>query len=84
MKSNIGRFKLTLITCDHNWCSYYFQKEVSRLWGLVNGGAENLDNDASVVTFLGSPGSFKWEGLYGSFSPLMSEKRMSQVSIVCS
>ncbi|KAJ6346378.1 hypothetical protein OIU78_008923 [Salix suchowensis] len=54
------------------------KKEVSRLHSLVNGGAESLDNDTSSLSFLGSPGQFKWEGLHGSSSPLMSEKRMSQ------
>ncbi|XP_031260504.1 kinesin-like protein KIN-12E [Pistacia vera] len=54
------------------------RKEVSRLRGLVNGGAENLVNDTSIISFPGSPGSFKWEGLHGSFSPLTSDKRMSQ------
>lgn len=62
----------------------YFQKEVSRLRSLVNGGVENLDNDTSSLSFLGSPGQFKWEGLHGSSSPLMPEKRMSQVPIDCS
>ncbi|KAJ6386266.1 hypothetical protein OIU77_029271 [Salix suchowensis] len=54
------------------------KKEVSRLHSLVNGGAESLDNNTSSLSFLGSPGQFKWEGLHGSSSPLMSEKRMSQ------
>ncbi|XP_048234515.1 kinesin-like protein KIN-12E isoform X2 [Ricinus communis] len=54
------------------------KKEVSRLRSLANGGAENLDNDSSVISFPGSPGSFNWEGLHGSFSPLVSGKRMSQ------
>ncbi|KAJ0021208.1 hypothetical protein Pint_31731 [Pistacia integerrima] len=54
------------------------RKEVSRLRGLVNGGAESLVNDTSTISFPGSPGSFKWEGLHGSFSPLTSDKRMSQ------
>ncbi|KAH8497704.1 hypothetical protein H0E87_016836 [Populus deltoides] len=54
------------------------KKEVSRLRSLVNGGVENLDNDTSSLSFLGSPGQFKWEGLHGSSSPLMPEKRMSQ------
>jgi kinesin family protein 15 len=62
----------------------YFQKEVSRLRSLVNGGAENLDSDTSSLSFLGSPGSFKWEGFHGSSSPLMSENRMSQVPVACS
>ena len=57
----------------------YFQKEVSRLRGLVNGGAENLDTDTSSLSFLGSPGIFKREGFHGSSSPLMSENRISQV-----
>ncbi|KAL5191477.1 Kinesin-like protein KIN-12E [Glycine soja] len=52
-------------------------KEVSRLRGLVGGG-EIQDNDISVVSFPGSPGSFKWEGVQGSFSPLTSVKRISQ------
>ncbi|KAL3580989.1 hypothetical protein D5086_018824 [Populus alba] len=54
------------------------KKEVSRLRSLVNEGVENLDNDTSSLSFLGSPGQFKWEGLHGSSSPLMPEKRMSQ------
>ncbi|TKY48715.1 Phragmoplast orienting kinesin 2 [Spatholobus suberectus] len=53
------------------------KKEVSRLRGLVGGG-EIQDNDISVVSFPGSPGSFKWEGVQGSFSPLTSVKRTSQ------
>ncbi|KAJ6395517.1 hypothetical protein OIU77_020709 [Salix suchowensis] len=54
------------------------KKEVSRLRGLVNWGAENLDSDTSSLSFLGSPGIFKWEGFHGSSSPLMSENRISQ------
>ncbi|KAJ6897147.1 kinesin-like protein KIN-12E isoform X1 [Populus alba x Populus x berolinensis] len=54
------------------------KKEVSRLRSLVNEGVENLDNDTSSLSLLGSPGQFKWEGLHGSSSPLMLEKRMSQ------
>ncbi|KAJ6365511.1 hypothetical protein OIU76_030315 [Salix suchowensis] len=54
------------------------KKEVSRLRGLVNGGAENLDSDTSSLSFLGSPGIFKCEGFHGSSSPLMSENRISQ------
>ncbi|KAK9280493.1 hypothetical protein L1049_014185 [Liquidambar formosana] len=54
------------------------KKEVSRLRGLINGGAENQENDALSVCFPGSPGSFKWEGIHGSFSPLTSDKKMSQ------
>ncbi|POO01404.1 Kinesin-like protein [Trema orientale] len=54
------------------------KKEVSRLQGLVNGGGESHDNDTLAVSFPGSPGCFKWEGLNGSFSPLTSGKRMSQ------
>ncbi|XP_050211131.1 kinesin-like protein KIN-12E isoform X2 [Mercurialis annua] len=54
------------------------KKEVSRLRILASGGADNLDNDASVLSLPGSPGSFNWEGLDGSFSALVPEKRMSQ------
>ncbi|XP_010263116.1 PREDICTED: kinesin-like protein KIN-12E [Nelumbo nucifera] len=54
------------------------KKEVSRLQGLVNGGSENQENNNWTVSFPGSPGCFKWEGLQGSFSPLTSDKRMSQ------
>ncbi|PON50882.1 Kinesin-like protein [Parasponia andersonii] len=54
------------------------KKEVSRLQGLVNGGGESHDNDTLAVSFPGSPGCFKWEGLNGSFSPLTAGKRMSQ------
>ncbi|KAL4611291.1 hypothetical protein ACB092_08G113400 [Castanea dentata] len=53
------------------------KREVSRLRGLASEG-ENQDNDTSTLGFPGSPGSFKWEGLHGSFSPLASGKRMSQ------
>ncbi|THG19195.1 hypothetical protein TEA_010978 [Camellia sinensis var. sinensis] len=52
------------------------KKEVSRLRGVVNGG-ENHESDAWTVSFPGSPGSFKWEGLHGSLSPLVSDKRVS-------
>ncbi|KAK2979840.1 hypothetical protein RJ640_015451 [Escallonia rubra] len=54
------------------------KKEVSRLQLVVNGGAENHESDACNVSFPGSPGSFKWEGLHGSFSPFSSDKRISQ------
>ncbi|RVW30913.1 Kinesin-like protein KIN-12E [Vitis vinifera] len=54
------------------------KKEVARMRGLANGGAENQDNDTWTVTFPGSPGSFNWEGLHGSLSPLTSNKRVSQ------
>ncbi|KAL8115470.1 kinesin-like protein KIN-12E [Apium graveolens] len=54
------------------------KKEVSRLQNIVNGGAENHENDAWSVSFLGSPGSFKWEGLDGSFTPFKVDKRVSQ------
>ncbi|BAT92144.1 hypothetical protein VIGAN_07081900 [Vigna angularis var. angularis] len=53
------------------------KKELSRLRGLVAGG-EIQDNDNSVISFPGSPGCFKWEGVQGSFSPLTSVKRISQ------
>ncbi|KAF9591802.1 hypothetical protein IFM89_007357 [Coptis chinensis] len=54
------------------------KKEVSRLHGLVNGGTQNKENDSGPICFPGSPGSFKWEALQGSFSPLTSDKRISQ------
>ncbi|KAK7261134.1 hypothetical protein RIF29_27438 [Crotalaria pallida] len=57
------------------------KKEVSRLRGLVGGGGvEVQDNDISVISFPGSPGSFKWEGAQGSFTPfpLASAKRTTQ------
>lgn len=53
------------------------KREVARLRGLASGG-ENQDNDTSALSFPGSPGSFKWEGLHGSSSPLTSGKRTSQ------
>ncbi|KAL1298878.1 hypothetical protein HN51_043160 [Arachis hypogaea] len=52
------------------------KKEVSRLRGLVGGG-EIQDVESSVISFPGSPGSFKWEGNHGSFSPLTSAKRIT-------
>ncbi|GAB4824578.1 hypothetical protein Ancab_007451 [Ancistrocladus abbreviatus] len=54
------------------------KKEVSRLQGLVNGAAENQDHDVVSVGFPGSPGTFKWEGFPGTFSPLTSDRRASQ------
>ncbi|KAL2331862.1 hypothetical protein Fmac_019443 [Flemingia macrophylla] len=53
------------------------KKEVSRLRDLVGGG-EILDNDISVISFPGSPGTFNWEGVQGSLSPLTSVKRTAQ------
>ncbi|KAK9125004.1 hypothetical protein Scep_013850 [Stephania cephalantha] len=52
------------------------KKEVSRLRGMVNEGAEDQENDN--LSICESPGSFKWEGLQGSFSPLISDKKLSQ------
>lgn len=60
---------------------FMVQKEVNRLRGSVNGGAENQENDSWTIGFPGSPGSFKWDGGLGSFSPLTSEKRSSKVCI---
>ncbi|KAE8729390.1 fasciclin-like arabinogalactan protein 17-like [Hibiscus syriacus] len=54
------------------------KKEVSRLRGFINGRTENLDNDSLASSVPASPGPLKWEGLHGSFSPLTSDKRMSQ------
>ncbi|XAR59615.1 Plus-end-directed kinesin ATPase [Bertholletia excelsa] len=56
----------------------HLKKEVSRLRGLLNGGAENHEMDGWMVACPGSPGSFKWEGLHGSLSPLKSDKMFSQ------
>ncbi|XWS71380.1 hypothetical protein CRYUN_Cryun03dG0133500 [Craigia yunnanensis] len=53
------------------------KKEVSRLRGFVNERGENLD-DTLALSFPASPGSFKWEGLHGSLSPLTSDERISQ------
>lgn len=44
----------------------------------MGGGIEIQDNETLAVSFPGSPGSFKWDG-HGSFSPLASGKRISQV-----
>ncbi|GMG98384.1 hypothetical protein Nepgr_000224 [Nepenthes gracilis] len=54
------------------------KKEVSRLRGIVNGGAENQDDDTLSLGFPGSPESFKWEGLCGTFSPFNSDRKASQ------
>ncbi|CDP15586.1 unnamed protein product [Coffea canephora] len=53
------------------------KKEVARLRSLANGVAENHETDPLAVSFPGSPGNFKWEGLNGLSSPLTSNKRMS-------
>ncbi|XP_077245216.1 P-loop containing nucleoside triphosphate hydrolases superfamily protein [Tasmannia lanceolata] len=57
---------------------HQLKKEVNRLQGLLNGGAENQETDNWSLGFPGSPGSFKWDGVQGSFSPLTSGKRISQ------
>ncbi|KAL4200409.1 hypothetical protein AMTRI_Chr03g56360 [Amborella trichopoda] len=54
------------------------KKEVNRLRGVVNGGTENQDSDSLSVCFPGSPGSFKWDDLQGSLSPLTSQGKVSQ------
>ncbi|KAG4158408.1 hypothetical protein ERO13_D02G117300v2 [Gossypium hirsutum] len=54
------------------------KKEVSHLRAFVNGKSENLDNDNLASSIPVSPGPFKWEFPPGSFSPLSSDKRMSQ------
>ncbi|XP_071739930.1 kinesin-like protein KIN-12E [Rutidosis leptorrhynchoides] len=55
------------------------KKEVSRLQTVISGGTGNNGDDAWAVSFSGSPGSFKWEGIQGaSFSPVTAVKRMSQ------
>ncbi|XP_021892636.1 kinesin-like protein KIN-12E [Carica papaya] len=54
------------------------KKEVSRLRGLVNGGAGTLDNETLGASLPGCPESFNWTGLNGSFSPLTSDRKMSQ------
>nr|XP_043634046.1 kinesin-like protein KIN-12E [Erigeron canadensis] len=54
------------------------KQEVSRLQSVVNGGAENNGDDAWTVSFPGSPGTFKWEGIQGAFSPVTAVKRLSQ------
>ncbi|MCL7032316.1 hypothetical protein MKW94_023416, partial [Papaver nudicaule] len=54
------------------------KKEVNQLRSLVNGGTENQEFDFPSVSFPGSPGSFKWEGLQGSFSPLTCGRKKSQ------
>ncbi|KAI3924459.1 hypothetical protein MKW98_032660 [Papaver atlanticum] len=51
------------------------KKEVNQLRSLVNGGIENQEVDFPSVSFPGSPGSFKWEGLQGSFSPLTCDRK---------
>nr|GEX50852.1 kinesin-like protein KIN-12E [Tanacetum cinerariifolium] len=54
------------------------KNEVSRLQRVISGGTENNGDDAWALSFSGSPGSFKWEGFQGSFSPVTAVKRMSQ------
>ncbi|PKI40311.1 hypothetical protein CRG98_039336, partial [Punica granatum] len=53
------------------------KKEVARLRGMMNGGADDVDNDVLSTNFPATPGPFKWEGLHGSFSPLTSDKRIT-------
>ncbi|XP_010685481.2 kinesin-like protein KIN-12E isoform X2 [Beta vulgaris subsp. vulgaris] len=56
----------------------HLKKEVSHLRSVLNGGAGSQDSDAMACGLLGSPGAFKWEGFNGAFSPLASNKRLSQ------
>ncbi|MED6227130.1 Kinesin-like protein KIN-12E, partial [Stylosanthes scabra] len=51
-------------------------KEISHLRGR-DGGREIQDVESSIISFPGSPGSLKWEGNHGSFSPLTSSKRIT-------
>ncbi|KAI7732401.1 hypothetical protein M8C21_025799 [Ambrosia artemisiifolia] len=53
------------------------KNEVSRLQNVINGRTGNNGDDALTVAFHGSPGSFKWDGMHGSFSPVTAVKRMS-------
>ncbi|MQM08915.1 hypothetical protein Taro_041774 [Colocasia esculenta] len=54
------------------------KKEINCLRGLVHGGTEHQENDNLNATIPGSPGSIKWEGGQGSFSPLTFDKRISE------
>ncbi|CAN1251707.1 Kinesin-like protein KIN-12E [Linum perenne] len=55
------------------------KKEVTHLRSLVNDGTGGFSGiDASGVSISGSPAAFKWEGLQGSCSPFVSDKRLSQ------
>ncbi|KAK4777741.1 hypothetical protein SAY87_017928 [Trapa incisa] len=54
------------------------KKEVARLRNSVNGGADNVDSDVLATNFPRTPGPFKWEALNGSFSPLTSDRRITQ------
>ncbi|CAI0447596.1 unnamed protein product, partial [Linum tenue] len=55
------------------------KKEVSHLRSLVNDGSGSFAGiEASAVSIAGSPSAFKWEGLQGSFTPFVSDKRASQ------
>ncbi|GAB2234913.1 hypothetical protein Drorol1_Dr00004184 [Drosera rotundifolia] len=51
------------------------KKEVARLRGSANGGAETHDSESLSVGFPASPGSFRWEGAQGSFSPFTFDRR---------
>ncbi|KAK1411578.1 hypothetical protein QVD17_38129 [Tagetes erecta] len=53
------------------------KNEVSRLQNVISGGVKNNADDTWTVSFPGSPGSIKWEGNHGSFSPVTAVKRMS-------
>ncbi|KAL8246197.1 hypothetical protein R6Q59_007413 [Mikania micrantha] len=53
------------------------KNEVSRLQSMISGGTENNADDAWTLSFPGSPGSFKWERIHGSFSPVTAVKRIS-------
>lgn len=57
---------------------HQLKKEISHLRGLLSGGAGNHDPDNLSMGLVASPGTFKWEGLSGMFSPLTSDKRLSQ------
>jgi len=55
------------------------QKEVSRLQGLVGSNkTEGIDSHGFVCE---SPSTFKWDQGHGTFSPLIFDKRATQVFI---
>ncbi|KAF3785501.1 Phragmoplast orienting kinesin 2 [Nymphaea thermarum] len=52
------------------------KKEVNRLRAIANGGPDNPESESLSISFPGSPGSFKWDALQGSLSPLTSDKKV--------
>ncbi|XP_026399329.1 kinesin-like protein KIN-12E [Papaver somniferum] len=75
IKNNVCVIRFSAYKMIHYIQIQQLKKEVHQLRGLVIGGIENQEVDFPSLSFSGSPGSFKWEGLQGPFSPLTCDRK---------